>query len=91
MTASSSQQEPAEAVTTTAGGYTRLHITPFDPDLLRIILPSAILPTAKDISYHSLQTFPEQRYGFVNLPAADADKIRKKLNGATLRGAKVRI
>lgn len=96
MTAAISQPKPTEAVTTntntdTPGGYTRLHIKPFDRDLLHIILPSTVLPAAKDISYHSLQAFPEQRYGFVNLPAADADKIRKKLNGATLRGSKVRI
>jgi hypothetical protein len=71
--------------------YTRLHITPFDPDLVNFILPSSVLPRATTISYHTLQTFPEKRYGFVNLPTADAESIRKKLNGAVLKGTKIRI
>lgn len=72
-------------------GYSRLHITPFDPDLLKVIVPAAVLPNARRISYHSIQTFPDKRYGFVDLPAADAVKIKNKLNGATLRGAKILI
>ncbi|KAF3011307.1 hypothetical protein E8E14_001353 [Neopestalotiopsis sp. 37M] len=72
-------------------GYTRLHITPLDADLLKVVVPAAVLPQARNISYHTLETLPEKRYGFVELPLADADKLRKKLNGATLRGAKVRI
>ncbi|KAJ4423102.1 hypothetical protein N0V82_002231 [Gnomoniopsis sp. IMI 355080] len=72
-------------------GYSRLHITPFDSELLKVIVPSAVLPNARRISYHSIQTFPDKRYGFVDLPAADAVKIKNKLNGATLRGAKIHI
>ncbi|ETS74457.1 hypothetical protein PFICI_14323 [Pestalotiopsis fici W106-1] len=72
-------------------GYTRLHITPLDADLLKVVVPAAVLPQARNISYHNLETLPEKRYGFVELPLADADKLRKKLNGATLRGTKVRI
>ena len=71
--------------------YTRLHITPLDESLLSVVIPSSVLPRARNISYHSLETFPEKRYGFVDLPAADADKLKKKLNGAVLRGAKMRV
>lgn len=76
---------PAEA------GYSRLHITPFDSQLLKVIVPAAILPQARRISYHILQTQPDRPYGFVDLPTADAEKIKKKLNGAVLKGAKIRI
>ncbi|KAL1876351.1 hypothetical protein VTK73DRAFT_9530 [Phialemonium thermophilum] len=71
--------------------YTRLHITPLDPDLLKVVLSSSILPKARNLSYHSLETFPEKRYGFVDLPADDADKVKRKLNGAVLKGVKIRI
>lgn len=79
------KSSPADA------GYTRLHITPFDSELLKVIVPAAVLPNARHISYHSIQTFPDKRYGFVDLPTADAVKIKNKLNGATLRGAKIHI
>ncbi|KAK6948827.1 hypothetical protein Daesc_010598 [Daldinia eschscholtzii] len=78
---------PTERVDT----YTRLHITPLDESLLSIVVPSSVLPRARNISYHSIETFPEKRYGFVDLPAADADKIKRKLNGAVLKGTKMRI
>ncbi|RYP49939.1 hypothetical protein DL768_004475 [Monosporascus sp. mg162] len=71
--------------------YTRLHITPLDESLLNIVIPSSVLPKARNISYHTIETFPEKRYGFVELPVADADKIKKKLNGAMLKGVKMRI
>jgi hypothetical protein len=71
--------------------YTRLHITPFNPSLLTTILPASVLPSACNISYHSIQTFPEKFYGYVDLPMADAEKIKKKLNGSILKGTKVRI
>lgn len=72
-------------------GYTRLHISPLDAQLLKVIVPAAVLPNARRISYHTVQTFPDRPYGFVDLPSADADKIRNKLNGAVLRGSKIRI
>ncbi|RYP69617.1 hypothetical protein DL769_005237 [Monosporascus sp. CRB-8-3] len=71
--------------------YTRLHITPLDESLLNIVIPSSVLPKARNISYHTIETFPEKRYGFLDLPVADADKIKKKLNGAILKGTKMRI
>lgn len=71
--------------------FTRLHITPFDSELLKIVLPPSILLKAQNLSFHTIETFPEKRYGFVDLPKADAEKIKKKLNGAVLKGAKMRI
>lgn len=71
--------------------YTRLHITPLDPQVLKVIVPSAVLPNIRGLSYHSVQTFPDKPYGFVELPTADALKIKNKLNGAVLKGTKIRI
>ncbi|OAR02029.1 hypothetical protein LLEC1_01620 [Akanthomyces lecanii] len=75
----------------TEDGFVRLHITPFDADLLKIIVPATALPNARNISYHLLETFPEKRFGFVDLPQMDADKIKKKLNGTVLKGSKMRV
>ncbi|KAG9684792.1 hypothetical protein KCU95_g12832, partial [Aureobasidium melanogenum] len=69
----------------------RLHITPFNATLYPNIIPASVQPNATNISYHTVQTFPERGFGFVELPRADADKLRKKLNGATLRGQKMAI
>ena len=69
----------------------RLHITPFRPDLLKVYLAPSVLPSAQNISYHTVATFPERGFGYVELPESEAQKIKKKLNGTTLRGTKVRI
>lgn len=71
--------------------YTRLHITPLDPGLLPVVLSTSLQPKARNISYHSLATFPEKRYGFVELPAEDAAKLKKKLNGAVVKGLKLKV
>ncbi|KAK4234987.1 hypothetical protein C8A03DRAFT_18206 [Achaetomium macrosporum] len=71
--------------------YVRLHVTPLDNELLKVILSSALLPKARNISYHTIESFPEKRYGFLELPNEDAEKLRKKLNGAVLKGVKIRI
>ncbi|PQE04595.1 suppressor srp40 protein [Rutstroemia sp. NJR-2017a BBW] len=71
--------------------FTRLHITPLNPNLLSTIIPPSVLPNARNISYHTIETFPEKGYGFVDLPAMDADKLKKKLNGSILKGTKIRI
>ncbi|RDL41722.1 uncharacterized protein BP5553_01701 [Venustampulla echinocandica] len=76
---------------TTPAEYTRLHITPLNPDLLTTIIPPSILPSARNISYATIQTFPEKSYGFVDLPIMDAEKLKKKLNGSILKGTKIRI
>ncbi|CAI6340436.1 unnamed protein product [Periconia digitata] len=69
----------------------RLHITPFNPALSKIYLPPSLLPLAQNISYHSVETFPEKGFGYVELPVMEAQKLKKKLNGSTLKGSKVRI
>ncbi|KAF2444942.1 hypothetical protein P171DRAFT_321721, partial [Karstenula rhodostoma CBS 690.94] len=69
----------------------RLHITPFNPTLLKAYIPPSVLPVAKNISYHSLETFPEKGFGYVELPVMEAQKLKKKLHGLTLKGSKVRI
>lgn len=70
---------------------TRLHITPFNSSLFNTIIPQSVQPAATGLSYHTIQTFPERAYGFVELPKIDAEKLRKKLNGMTLKGAKMRV
>ena len=72
-------------------GYARLYISPLDPDLLKLVVPAVVLPLARNPSYHSIDTFPEKRFGFVELPSAEADKLKKKLHGAVLRGIKLRV
>ncbi|KAF5004092.1 hypothetical protein FDECE_9407, partial [Fusarium decemcellulare] len=71
--------------------FTRLHISPLDPELLKIVLSASVAPKARNISYHTIETFPERRYGFVELPSMDAEKLKKKLNGAVLKGTKLRV
>ena len=69
----------------------RLHITPFNRELLDRIIAPSIQPLASNISFHSVQTFPERGFGYIELPAMEAQKLKKKLNGSTLKGSKVRI
>jgi hypothetical protein len=69
----------------------RLHITPLSPELLSAVLPSNIAHLADNISYHTLETFPENKYGYLELPSMEAEKLKKKLNGSILRGKKIRI
>ena len=69
----------------------RLHITPLSPDLLSAVLPSSFAHLARNISYHTLQTFPENDYGYLELPLMEAEKLKKKLNGSILKGKKIRI
>lgn len=71
--------------------YVRLHIAPLSAALLSTILPPSILPHARNITYHSLQAFPDKPYGYVDLPAMDAAKLKTKLNGSILKGQKIKI
>jgi hypothetical protein len=82
------ESQPAES---DENKIVRVHITPLRPDLLKVYLAPSVLSSAQNISYHSVETFPEKGFGYVDLPEADAQKLRKKLNGTTLRGSKVRI
>ncbi|KAK3653678.1 hypothetical protein LTR56_004534 [Elasticomyces elasticus] len=69
----------------------RLHITPFSSTLLDRFIPPSIRPLASGISFHTVETFPERAFGYVELPVMEAEKLKKRLNGMTLKGAKVRI
>jgi len=69
----------------------RLHISPFNAELLDKIIPPVLQALTSGTSFHNVQTFPERGFGFVELPVMEADKLKKKLNGSTLRGTKVRI
>ncbi len=69
----------------------RLHISPFTPELLPIILPPHIFQHATNISFHTIQTSPDRNYGYVDLPAMDAGRLKKKLNGSILKGSKTRV
>lgn len=91
MAGKSPKKSRAASPAATEDGFVRLHISPFDADLLKIVVPASALPSARNISYHTIETFPERRYGFVELPQMDAEKIKKKLNGTVLKGGKVRI
>ena len=71
--------------------FKRLHITPLPPAQLRGILQPDLLPLARNISYHTIETFPEKAYGYVDLPASEAEKLKKKLHGLIFRGVKMRV
>ncbi|KAF4545070.1 Suppressor protein srp40 [Lasiodiplodia theobromae] len=88
---SASRKAPASSNSSAAPERTRLHITPFTPELLKAFIPPSVLPQASQISYHAVQTFPEKGFGYVELPTMEAQKLKKKLNGSILKGQKVRI
>lgn len=71
--------------------FVRLHITPFNADLYDRIIPPSLQPLARNRSFHSIQTFPDRGYGFVELPTMDAQKLKKKLHGSTLKGTKMSV
>ncbi|KAH8433632.1 uncharacterized protein LDX57_011266 [Aspergillus melleus] len=78
-------------MTTEAPTTKRLHITPFTPELLPSVLGASIRPLATEVSFHSIPTYPENNYGYVTLPAMEADKVKKKLNGSILKGRKFNV
>ena len=69
----------------------RLHISPLNPELLPILLPGPLLEKARNISFHNIQTFSEKEYGYVELPVPEAEKLKKKMNGSTLKGSKMKV
>ena len=69
----------------------RLHITPLNPQLLPVVLPPPVLQQSSNISFHTIQTFPDKNYGYVDLPELEAAKLRKKLHGSLLKGFKMRV
>lgn len=69
----------------------RLHITPLNANLLPTVLGPTIAKAAENISFHSIETFPENDYGFIDLPDTDAKALISKLNGAILKGKKMKV
>lgn len=69
----------------------RLHITPFNPDLLKAVVGAQLLGSVSNLSYHTIQTFPESNYGFLDLPKMEGEKLKKRLNGAILKGKKIKV
>jgi hypothetical protein len=69
----------------------RLHIQPFTPALLPVIVPASAIDLVENLSYHEIQTFPDNNYGYLDLPTMEAEKLKKKLNGAILKGKKMKI
>ena len=67
----------------------RLHITPFNESLVDRYIPASLKDQASNISFHTVETAPERGFGYVDLPAVEAQKLKKKLNGMTLKGTKV--
>lgn len=85
------KQAPAKADTEPA--TIRLHIVPLTPETTASLIPESVLDKAigQSLSYHTIQTFPENSYAFINLPKDQADKLKKRLNGSVFRGVKVRV
>ncbi|KIX98239.1 uncharacterized protein Z520_06319 [Fonsecaea multimorphosa CBS 102226] len=71
--------------------FVRLHVTPLTPDLLQVVVGPHLLKSVANLSYHTIQTFPENNYGYFDLPTMEADRLKKKLNGAILKGRKIRV
>lgn len=69
----------------------RLYVSPLDSNLLATVLSGFLHESATNISYHTLQTFPEKRYGYLELPISEADRLKKKLHGFILQGVKMKV
>ncbi|KAL8854489.1 MAG: hypothetical protein Q9221_000760 [Calogaya cf. arnoldii] len=69
----------------------RLHVSPLDPELLPIVLSGPLRHLASNISYHTLQSFPDKRYGYFDLPVLEAERLQKKLHGSILKGVKMKV
>lgn len=72
-------------------GRKRLHISPLSAELLPTVLNPLLLQQASNISFHTIETFPEKNYGYIDLPDMEADKLKKKLKGSLLKGTKMRV
>lgn len=69
----------------------RLHVTPLTPDLLQLVLGPSLAHSVENLTYQHLQTFPENDYAFLDLPDSDAKRLVGKLNGAYLKGRKMKV
>ncbi|KAI5794278.1 hypothetical protein DFH27DRAFT_654392 [Peziza echinospora] len=78
-----------------ASGSSRLHISPLTADTLKSLLPRSLFPTGTEYpppaSFHTIETFPESPFGYVDVPNDVAEKIKKRLNGSVFRGTKIKV
>lgn len=74
-----------------ACSFRRLHVTPFTAELEDKIIAPSLAPLVRELSFHSKPTFPDKGFGFIELPEMEAEKLKRKFHGATLRGQKVRV
>lgn len=63
----------------------RLHISPLNPTLYDTVVNQSLQALVSDISYHKIPTDPDGGFGYLELPKAEADQLRKKFHGKTLR------
>jgi hypothetical protein len=69
----------------------RLHITPFSKAIAQSLLATQPTLTVDSISHHTIETFPENSYGYIELPSVEAERLKRKMNGSILRGKKLRV
>lgn len=69
----------------------RLYISPFNPAVLDSILAPPTRVLARNLSFHSIDTYPEKNYGYLELPIIEAQTLRRKLNGSFVKGMKLRV
>jgi hypothetical protein len=81
----------AVAGTSSTPSTVRLHVAPFSADLLTVYLSASSRAQVTDVSFHTVETFPENGFGFLTLPAMEAAAMKKKLHGSIVRGAKVKV
>ncbi|KAK6332129.1 hypothetical protein TWF718_002663 [Orbilia javanica] len=81
-------KKDASAGQKSASDPIRLHIAPLTAESAKAIVAAKHLSTA---SFHAIDTFPEKSYGFVTLPRAEAEALRRKYNGTVFRGVKMSV
>ncbi|KAL8991132.1 MAG: hypothetical protein Q9169_007939 [Polycauliona sp. 2 TL-2023] len=69
----------------------RLYVSPLDSELLPIVLSGPSRHLASNVTYHTLQSLPDKRYGYLDLPVLEAERLQKKLHGAILKGVKMKV
>ncbi|KAL8696866.1 MAG: hypothetical protein Q9224_002573, partial [Gallowayella concinna] len=69
----------------------RLYISPLDPNLLSLVLSGPLRDLASNISYHTLLSFADKPYGYLDLPTNEAARLQKKLHGSILKGVKMKV
>ncbi|PUU78257.1 hypothetical protein B9Z19DRAFT_1108389 [Tuber borchii] len=75
-------------------GVVHLHITPLTPETTHSLLPPKVLAekaVVASMSFHTIPSFPEKSYGYLDCEWGVADGIKKKLNESLFGGLKLRL